>query len=257
MASPQASTPSTVAPTALPSTTIMAQPSRRQEFWHGVRATFPLVVGAIPFGIIFGAVAVNSGLSTAGAISMSLFVFAGSAEFIATGLIKAGSTLAIIVVTTFVVNLRHSLYSASLAPHMKHLPHRWLLPLGFWLTDESYVVVINRYLAPDASPYKHWFFLGSALPMYLNWQLCTYIGVRAGQAIHDPGRWGLDFAMSVTFLGMLIPMLRNRATVICVVVAAVSSVLFYGLPNKLGLIVAALLAVIAGILAEWGKQEKI
>ena len=77
-----------------------------------------------------------------------------------------------------------------------------------------------------------------------------YIGVRAGQAIHDPARWGLDFAMSVTFLGMLIPMLRNRAIIICVIVAGISAVLLVGLPNKLGLIVAALLAVIAGVLAD-------
>lgn len=232
------------------------QTSRKAEFWAGFRATIPLIVGAIPFGIIFGALAVTRGISPAGASAMSALVFAGSAQFIAVGLVASGTSTAIIILTTFVVNLRHTLYSASLAPHMKHLPHRWLLPLGFWLTDESYVIVINRYLAADASPYKHWFFFGSALSMYLNWQLCTYIGVRAGQALHDPGRWGLDFAMSVTFLGMLIPMLRNRATIICVVVAGVSSILFYGLPNKLGLIVAALLAVALGVVVEWWSPQK-
>jgi 4-azaleucine resistance transporter AzlC len=185
---------------------------------------------------------------------MSAFVFAGSAQFIAAGLVASGTSTALIILTTFVVNLRHSLYSASLAPHMKHLPQRWLLPLGFWLTDESYVVVINRYNQPDTSPYKHWFFFGSALSMYLNWQLCTYIGIRAGQTIHDPQRWGLDFALAVTFLGMLVPMLRNRPILICVLVAGISSVLFYGLPNKLGLIVAALLAVGAGVVAErWAE----
>ncbi|MFN8494109.1 MAG: AzlC family ABC transporter permease [Caldilineaceae bacterium] len=230
------------------------QLSRLTEFWDGFRLTIPLIVGAIPFGIIFGALAVTRGLTPQAASAMSAFVFAGSAQFIAAGLVASGTSTAIIILTTFVVNLRHSLYSASLAPHMKHLPQRWLLPLGFWLTDESYVVVIQRYNQPDASPYKHWFFFGSALSMYLNWQLCTYIGIRAGQSIHDPQRWGLDFAMAVTFLGMLIPMLRNRPILICVLVAGLSSVLFYGLPNKLGLIVAALLAVGAGVVAErWAK----
>ena len=230
------------------------QSSRLTEFWDGFRLTIPLIVGAIPFGIIFGALAVTRGLSPQAASAMSAFIFAGSAQFIAAGLVASGTSTALIVLTTFVVNLRHSLYSASLAPHMKHLPQRWLLPLGFWLTDESYVVVINRYNQPDASPYKHWFFFGSALSMYLNWQLCTYIGIRAGQTIHDPQRWGLDFALAVTFLGMLAPMLRNRPTLICVLVAGISSVLFYGLPNKLGLIVAALLAVGAGVIAErWSK----
>ncbi|MCX6044404.1 MAG: AzlC family ABC transporter permease [Chloroflexi bacterium] len=228
--------------------------TRLSEFWAGFRATIPLIIGAIPFGMIFGALAMTQGISPAGASAMSAFVFAGSAQFIAAGLVASGASTAIIVLTTFIVNLRHSLYSASLAPHMKTLPHRWLLPLAFWLTDETYVVVINRYNAPDASPYKQWFFLGSALPMYLNWQLCTYIGIRAGQAIHNPGRWGLDFAMVVTFTGMLVPMLRNRAIVICVAIAGITSILFYGLPNKLGLILAALLAVTAGVAVEWWQR---
>src|SRR3954464_10831648 len=96
--------------------------SRQAEFWAGVKATFPLVVGAIPFGIIFGASASSNGLSTGGALAMSALVFAGSAQFIASGLIAQHTPLAIIILTTFVVNLRHMLYSASLAPHMSRLP---------------------------------------------------------------------------------------------------------------------------------------
>jgi 4-azaleucine resistance transporter AzlC len=225
------------------------QPSRRAEFWAGVKATFPLVVGAAPFSIIFGALAVTSGISPAGAAAMSAFVFAGSAQFIAAGLVAGGASTAIILLTTFVVNLRHSLYGASLAPHMKHLPQRWLLPLGFWLTDESYLVVIERYSRPDRAPHKHWFFLGSALFMYANWQLWTYVGVRAGQAIPNPASWGLDFALPVTFLGMLVPMLRSRPVLACVVVASAAAVMLHGLPHQLGLIAATLLGVITGVLA--------
>ncbi len=223
---------------------------RITEFWRGVRATFPLVVGAIPFGIIFGAVAISSGLSPQATMAMSLFVFAGSAQFVAAGLVAAGAGVAIIVLTTFVVNLRHALYAASLAPYMKELPQRWLLPLGFWLTDESYLVVIDRYTQEDASPYKHWFYLGSALFMYLNWQLCTFIGIRAGQAIPNPESWGLEFALPVTFIGMLIPMLKDRPIVACVAVAGAAAVIFSGLPNQLGLIVASLLGVAAGALLQ-------
>ncbi|MCB0045627.1 MAG: AzlC family ABC transporter permease [Caldilineaceae bacterium] len=229
--------------------------NRAQEFRRGVRATFPLVVGAIPFGIIFGAVAVNGGLSPQATMAMSLFVFAGSAQFVAAGLAAAGAGVAIIVLTTFVVNLRHALYAASLAPHMKHLPQRWLALLGFWLTDESYLVVIDRYAQADDSRDKHWFFLGSALFMYTNWQLCTYIGIRAGQAIADPASWGLDFALPVTFIGMLVPMLRSRPVVACVLVAGVSAVLFHSLPNQLGLIIATLLGVATGALLQKRKAK--
>jgi len=181
---------------------------------------------------------------------MSAFVFAGSAQFIAAGLVAAGTSTGIIILTTLVVNLRHALYAATLAPHMKHLPQRWLAPLGFWLTDESFVVVVSRFHKKDTSAFKHWYFLGSAVFMYSNWQLCTWIGLAAGRAIPDPASWGLDFAMVVTFIGMLVPLVRSRATVISVLVAAVTALLTNQLPNQFGLIVAALLGILAGVLAE-------
>ena len=224
--------------------------TRRQEFWAGVRDTIPLVVGAIPFGIIFGALSIAGGISPAGAMGMSLFVFAGSAQFIAASLFAQGTGIGLIIITTFVVNLRHALYSTTLGPHMKHLPQRWLLPLGFWLTDESFVVTAARYERPDSSPFKHWHFFGSAVFMYSNWQLCTLIGVLAGQAIPDPLSWGLDFAMSVTFLGMVVPMIKNRPMLLAVLVAATTAVLANGLPNKLGLFLAAILGIGAGVMAE-------
>jgi 4-azaleucine resistance transporter AzlC len=226
-----------------------AAATRRGEFWDGVKATLPLEIGAIPFGIIFGAVAVTSGLSAGAAAAMSAFVFAGSAQFIAAGLVAGGAGLFIIVLTTFVVNLRHALYAASLAPHMKGLPQRWLVPLGFWLTDESYVVVIARYQKADPSPYKHWFYLGSAVFMYAGWQVWTWIGIVAGRAIPDPQSWGLDFALVVTFIGMIVPGVRTRSMAASVAAAAISALAFNGLPNKLGLLAAALLGVAAGVVA--------
>ena len=224
--------------------------SRRSEFWNGAKATFPLVVGAIPFGIIFGALAVTSGLSIPGTMGMSAFVFAGSSQFIAAGLIATGAGVGTIILTTFIVNLRHALYATTLAPHMKYLSQKWLVPLGFWLTDETFVVAAQRYDRPDSSPYKHWFTLGSALFMYINWQLCTYIGLIAGSAIPDPASWGLDFAMIVTFIGMLVPMVKDRPVLIAVLVAGVSAVASNGLPNQMGLFIAALLGITAGIIAE-------
>lgn len=224
--------------------------TRRSEFWNGVKDTFPLVVGAVPFGIIFGALAVTSNITPGGALAMSALVFAGSSQFIAAGLVAGGAPLLIIVLTTFVVNLRHALYAASLAPHMKHLPQRWLAPLGFWLTDESFVVVISRYTKNDASPHKHWYFLGSAVFMYANWQLCTLIGIAAGQAIPNPLAWGLDFALVVTFIGMLAQFVRNRPALAASAVAGICAVLANGLPNRMGLLLAAVLGIAAGVIVE-------
>lgn len=234
----------------------ISQPTRRSEFLNGVKATIPLEIGGIPFGMIFGAAAVASGISPLGTIGMSLFVFAGSAQFIAVGLVAAGTDVIWIILTTFVVNARHALYSTSLAPYLKHLPHRWLLPLGYMLTDEAFVVAITRYHQPDDSPYKHWYFLGSALSMFIVWQIVTLIGIILGNAIPDIGNWGLDFALVVTFIGMLVPLIKNRPALIATVVAGATALLAYPLPNQLYLMVAALAGVIAGVIAESLQPEK-
>ncbi len=224
--------------------------TRRAEFTQGVRDTFPLVVGAIPFGIIFGAVGVTSGLSAGATQAMSAFVFAGAAQFIATGLIASGAPTGVIVFTTLVVNLRHLLYGATLAPFVAGLPQRWLAPLGFWLTDETFVVTINRYRQGGPTPHRHWYFFGSAVFMYSNWQVCTYIGLQAGQAIENPMQWGLDFAMIVTFIGMLVPLTTSRPALVTVITAGATALVARDLPNQLGLMAAALAGILAGLIAE-------
>ncbi|MEW5958422.1 MAG: AzlC family ABC transporter permease [Chloroflexota bacterium] len=226
------------------------------EFWTGGRDTIPLIIGAIPFGLIFGALAASSGLSLAGTVAMSALVFAGSAQFIAAGLIAAGTGWPLIVLTTLVVNLRHALYSATLAPHVTRLSPRWQVPLAFGLTDETFVVVVNRYNQADGSPHKHWYYLGSLLSMYTNWQICTFLGLTAGQLIPNAAAWGLDFAMPVTFIGMVISYLKNRAMVATVLVAGATALLAYGMPHKLGLIVAALAGIIAGLVVEAGDGNQ-
>lgn len=230
--------------------TTSIHPTRKQEFLNGIKDTLPMIVGAFPFGIIFGALAVTNGISPIATLGMSLFVFAGSSQFIAAGLVAQGAGIPVIVLTTFVVNLRHMLYGASLAPHMKHLSQKWLLPLGFWLTDETYAVVIRRYPQSDDSPYKHWYHFGSSLSMYLNWQFVTIIGIVAGQQLKDAQNWGLDFAMVVTFIGIVVPLLTNRPMIACALSAGLVGVAAKGLPNNLGLIAAAFAGIAAGMLVE-------
>ncbi|MDM8531291.1 AzlC family ABC transporter permease [Anaerolineales bacterium HSG25] len=234
-------------------TTIEQQPTispARVEFLTGMRDTIPLIVGAMPFGIIFGTLALSSGFSFWGTLAMSAFVFAGSAQFIALGLLAVGSSWPIIVLTTFVVNLRHLLYAVTLLTHVKSLPQRWQIPLAFWLTDETFAVVIKRYDQPDTSPYKRWYHLGSALAMYLNWQICTFLGLTVGHTFPNIAAWGLDFAMPVTFIGMIIPYLKNRPMWAAVVIAGSVALATYSLPHKLGLILAALAGVVGGYMVE-------
>lgn len=207
-------------------------------------------LGAVPFAIIFGALAIDAGLSTAGAMGMSLFVFAGSAQFIGIGLVQQGATLGVIVLTTLVVNLRHVLYSASLAPYMNRLPQTWLLPLAFWLTDETYALVIRRYRHKDDSTYKHWYYFGSSLFMYINWNFWTVVGIITGQQLQGMENLRLDFAMVVTFVGIIVPLLVTRPMLLCAAVAGLTGILTYDMPNKMGLMLAAVLGIAAGMLAE-------
>ncbi|MFZ2289680.1 MAG: AzlC family ABC transporter permease [Halopseudomonas yangmingensis] len=218
---------------------------------QGARDTIPMLIGALPFGIIFGTLAVSSGLSVAATLAMSVFVFAGSSQFIAVSLIASGTGLLVIWLTTLIVNLRHMLYSASLLPWVRHLPQRWRIPLGFWLTDESFAVV-HRYYLDDSRPLggKHWYFLGSCIAMYSNWVLCTLIGVLLGQSLPGMAGWGLDFAMVATFIGIVVPALRTRPMLVAALVAGAVAVVAYDLPYQLGLMLAALLGVASGLLAE-------
>lgn len=229
--------------------------SKSAELVAGAKDSFPLIVGAIPFGIIFGTLAAGSGVSFWGALGMSAFVFAGSSQFIALGLVASGTVLPVIILTTFVVNLRHLLYSLTLVPHVQNLPQKWKIPLGFWLTDETFMVVINRYQTLDDSAYKHWYHLGSALFMYGNWIFCTFLGLTIGKLIPNAANWGLDFAMSATFIGMIIPYLqKSRAMIMTAIVAGVVSLFASGLPHKLGLIVAAIAGIMAGVITDRLKK---
>lgn len=220
------------------------------EFIAGAKAIVPLVVGAIPLGIIFGTLSQSSGLSFLDAIAMSALVFAGSAQFIALGLLATGTPLPIIILTTFVVNLRHLLYSLSLVTHVRRLSSGWKLAIGFWLTDEVFAVAINRYQQSDRSKYKHWYYLGAALFMYLNWQICTVVGLTLGGLIPEATSWGLDFAMSVTFIGMIIPYLKNKSMTTAVVVSGIMALVTQNLPHQSSLIVSAIAGIMSGMLAQ-------
>lgn len=216
-----------------------------------MRDTFPLLLGAFPFGLIYGALAATSGLGTAAGMAMAALVFAGSAQFIAVGMVAAGVPVVIIILTTFIVNLRHLLYSATLLPHLRHLPQKWRIPLAFWLTDETFAVTVRRFQREDDSAWKHWYQLGSSIAMYLNWQFWCGLGLVLGDRIPDASGWGLDVAMPVTFIGMIIPFVRTIPMAVCVLAAGAASLLTLGLPYKLGIIVSAFVGIFSGMITAY------
>ena len=124
-------------------------PGPWREFLHGVRDQLPILMGVIPFGIIFGALARSAGIPVLESQAFSLLIFAGSSQFIAAGLVGEGVPALVVVFTILLVNIRHLLYSASLAPHLARLNLRWKIALSWLLTDEAFVVAAARYRRPD------------------------------------------------------------------------------------------------------------
>lgn len=226
----------------------------RSEFWAGVRAELPILVGVIPFGMIYGVLALDAGLPVPAAQGMSAIVFAGSAQFIMAQLIHGGAPGLVIVLTAAIVNLRHALYSASVAPFVQSLPGRWKWLLAYLLTDEAYAVTITHYEEPNGSrpeAPKHWFFLGAGLALWTTWQLSTAVGIFLGAQI--PPGWSLDFTLALTFIALVFPTLKDRAAVAAAVSAGIMAVLLADLPLRLGLVAASLTGILVGLVAEGRK----
>ncbi len=228
------------------------QNNRLQEFIHGVRAEIPILFGVFPFGLIYGVFAVQAGLIPFSAQAMSSIIFAGSAQFAVAVLLSQNTPALVVILTAIVLNLRHAFYSASIAPHTSHLSKWWKLLLSYFLTDEAFAVAITRYQGNKNEPtdhdYRHWFFLGAGITLWGIWQLSTAIGILLGLEV--PKDWSLDFTLSLTFIGIVVPALKDRASTLAAVSGGVTAVLLVGLPYKLGLMVSGLVGILVGMIME-------
>jgi 4-azaleucine resistance transporter AzlC len=232
----------------------MSLPSRGSEFLAGVRAELPLLLGVAPFGMAYGAYAVEQGMSSPLALAMSSVIFGGASQFVAVRLITASEPAMVIVFAVWLVNLRHMLYSASLAPHLRHLPARWRAVIAYLLTDEAYVVGAARYQTGHPAPRGHWFVLGACAALWTCWQITTAIGVGAGAAV--PASWELEFALPLTFIAIIAPALRDRPSFAAAAVAGGVAVVGFGWPYSTGLFAAAIAGMAAGLALERASGAK-
>jgi 4-azaleucine resistance transporter AzlC len=207
-----------------------------REFWRGVREEAPILLGVVPFGLIFGALAMDANISIPAAQAMSSIIFAGASQIIAAQMIGSGASILVIILVVFVVNLRHALYSASVAPHVNHLGLGWKMLLAYLLTDEAYAVTISHYNKGGGDPSKkHWYFLGAGLTLWSTWQVSTFLGIFIGSRL--PQSWPLDFVLPLTFIALVVPALKDKAGVAAAVTAALVGLLTFGFPFKTGLLV--------------------
>ena len=219
--------------------------SPRQQFFAGFRLMLPLQLGVFPFGMLFGVLALESGLTAWQAQLMSVLVLAGSSQIVLCQLLAAQAPVVVMLLTVAVINLRHLLYSASMAPHSHGLGRGWKILMAYLLTDEPYAVTIREFERVQNMPFRHWFFIGAGINLWLGWQLATLAGLLAGETI--PASWGLDFALPLTFIAVVVPAARDRADWAAIVVAGTAALVFAALPYKLAILVAAVLGISAGM----------
>jgi predicted branched-subunit amino acid permease len=241
-----------------------------KNFFRGFKAELPILIGVLPFGMINGVLAMDAGLTRLQAQAMSSIVFAGSSQIVLSQLIHLGAPGLVMVLTVAIINLRHALYSASLAPYLQRLRPAWKVLLAYLLTDEAYAVTIIYFQETDREinarlsgseqegqaviselDYRHWFMFGAGLALWSCWQLSTLVGILLGEVV--PASWSLDFTLALTFIALVVPNLKDRATVAAALSAGLVAVLVYSVPYKLGLIVAALVGIACGMLVEGRK----
>ncbi len=224
----------------------------RREWWAGAIATLPFWPGTALFGLVYAVTARAAGLSGPEIVGMSLLVHAGAAQFTAVNLIAGGAGSLSVIVGTAITNARSLLIGASVAPHVAARPLWWRLLYAFHLTDESFAVATARLLRGDATPS---YVLGANLGMAPPWVGSAIVGVIVGATIPSPARWGVDLVIPLTFLGLLVPLLKNYRAVgvaLCGGIFALLGVSF--LPGTWYLIVAGIGGSIIG--ATWQTWEE-
>ena len=225
-----------------------------QEFKAGVSEELPLQIGIIPFGLVFGILGVESGLSPLQTVCLSLILFGGASQIVFAQLVAAGTPFGIILASVTTINLRHTLYGLSMAAYLRELPLFWRLGLAYLLTDEAYAVSIRRFSQQPASPYMHFHLLGTGLTLHLFWQVSTISGVVIGQTL--PDSLSLGFVIPLTFIAILAPIVRRPAELVAACCASVAVLISYNLPWNLWLILAAFAGIAGGLATERLTAQK-
>lgn len=226
--------------------------SKMEAFFAGVQKLIPLVPGVIPFGLVTGVMAIDMGMSPSTTMGMTLLFYSGSAQMAALQLLRSDAFSLSIVLTALVINLRFLMYSASLAPYLHHLPRRWKWSLSYLLSDQSYALSIMKFSTNEINGFRHYFYAGTAISMWLSWQLSVLAGISLGASI--PSSWSLDFAIPLAFLALLVPAIRNTATFLAALAGGLVAVLAATFPYNLGLVTASICGILIGLLFEKNRK---
>jgi predicted branched-subunit amino acid permease len=217
----------------------------RSAFAAGARASLPVLLGVVPFGLITGVAMVASGIAPLVAMLMSVTVFAGASMIASAQLLASGTPLAMVLLATAFINLRFMMYSATLRLHFARAPLRWRLLVGYLVADNIVGLSVGRFADHPDDPSKLEFFLGVGALVWLAWQAGVAAGVALGAGL--PASWRLEFAAPLAFIAMSVPLIRDRAMLAAALAAGLTVVLAHGLPLRLAVPCAALTGIAAGL----------
>ena len=223
-----------------------------QPFIDGSKAVSPLLIGVVPFGLVFGVVAADSVIGPALAWATSFIIFGGAAQLATIQLFDEGVVTVVVIATALVIGSRHVMYSAALVPYFQHFPRWSRFVLPYLLTDQAFAVSMVRFQDLDDPVEQRWFFTGAALTLWISWQLSTLIGVLVGAQL--PEALSLEFAIPLVFIALLVLTVRTRPELVAALVGGAAAVIAAPAPLGLGLIVGALAGVAAGVVAHLVTQ---
>lgn len=227
-------------------------PTGWNSFLRGCIAILPLSLAVLPWGILAGSMAIESGMTPAEGVGMSAIIFAGATQLAAMGMIKAGAGVMAIMVSAFFISSQHLLYSLTLRDRIAPLPLRWRLILGFLLTDELFALIGKH----SAAEFDRWYALGVGLFFYIFWLLSTLAGILAATQIENLGSYGLDFSIAATFIVIVVPLIKNIPTIVCVLTALILSIVlgYFHVPSSL--IISGVTAMFTGLITSLVMGDK-
>ncbi len=234
----------------------MASSSIKSAYWKGFRDSTPFIVVIIPFSTLFGVLATEAGLTVFETMTFSIVVIAGAAQFTALQLMNENAPTIVVLASALAVNLRMAMYSASLTPFLGAAPMWQRAVMAYFTVDQSYALSVLEFENKPKMPMPERvaYFFGTVSPVCPNWYLFTLVGALVGQSI--PQELALDFAVPITFLAMIGPMLRTGAHVAAALVSVVLALCFAWVPYNLGLMVAGLGGMMAGAQVElWATRR--
>jgi len=225
----------------------------RGDFAAGVLTILPLLVAVVVYGLLFGTLAAQKGLSPLEVAIMSATVFAGASQFVAVEIWTSPPAVVLLAATALMVNLRHVLMGAALAPFLKGWPRGATALSLYMMADENWAFALRRGATAPLTPA---YYLGLALPLYVGWILCTFFGTIFGGVLQDPARYGLDFAFTAVFLTLLVGMWQGRRSLLPWAASAVVATAAYAwLPGVWYIALGGLAGTLAGALQDPAPRE--